>query len=321
MTSHGADSPLDERLQTTYTPGERAGLQIVGGPGENDIRMIVPMEGGAIEQHVVAINEPVVIRPGITMAVTGFMARSRPETRPQIVPIANRDRDVGVQASMVRLNMPLGGEMESQWLGYHVYPFQNRQHVLRRFPYRPTVLHLPDGRHLEIMLTRERRPLPSPVALDDFQLETHIGGFTGQTSSILDWKSLVVFDENDQWSDTLDVHVNGPAEHGGFWYFQAKWDPPDQPRFEGDPGSRGLNYTVLGVGNRNGVVTQLVGCCIAVMGMIYAFYVKPYIKRRRRERVYATARSAEAAGPLGPNGQRGDEAAATPAGVGQEEQA
>jgi len=51
--------------------------------------------------------------------------------------------------------------------------------------------------------------------------------------------------------------------------------------------SAGLNYTVLGVGNRNGVYTQLLGCVIAVAGMIYAFYVKPVIKRRRQEEVLA----------------------------------
>ena len=49
--------------------------------------------------------------------------------------------------------------------------------------------------------------------------------------------------------------------------------------------SRGMNYKVLGVGNRNGVYIQLIGCFIAVVGMIYAFYVKPAIKRSRQRRV------------------------------------
>jgi len=44
---------------------------------------------------------------------------------------------------------------------------------------------------------------------------------------------------------------------------------------------------VLGVGNRVGVHVQLAGCCIAVLGMIYAFYVKPVIKRRRQDEVLA----------------------------------
>ena len=45
--------------------------------------------------------------------------------------------------------------------------------------------------------------------------------------------------------------------------------------------SAGMAFTGLGVGNRQGVVTQLAGCILAVSGMIYAFYIKPIIKRRR----------------------------------------
>ncbi len=44
-----------------------------------------------------------------------------------------------------------------------------------------------------------------------------------------------------------------------------------------------MNYTGLGVGNRNGVYIQLAGCCLAVSGMMFAFYVKPILKRRRYE--------------------------------------
>ncbi|MFM7808147.1 MAG: hypothetical protein ACKPEA_09515, partial [Planctomycetota bacterium] len=62
-------------------------------------------------------------------------------------------------------------------------------------------------------------------------------------------------------------------------FFQAQWDPPDDGGGSAPP-SLGLNYTVLGVGSRNGVGMQLVGCIIAVLGMLYAFYVKPVIKRR-----------------------------------------
>jgi hypothetical protein len=41
-----------------------------------------------------------------------------------------------------------------------------------------------------------------------------------------------------------------------------------------------MNYTGLGVGNRNGVYVQLFGCCLAVIGMIHAFYLRPILKRR-----------------------------------------
>jgi len=77
----------------------------------------------------------------------------------------------------------------------------------------------------------------------------------------------------------VPIEVNQPTEHGGYWYFQSTWDPPQR----GMAGS-GMNYTGVGVGNRNGVHIQLAGCCIAVLGMIFAFYIKPIIIRQRRER-------------------------------------
>ena len=83
------------------------------------------------------------------------------------------------------------------------------------------------------------------------------------------------------------MSMNKPIEHDGLWFFQSQWDPPIIASRNGGLPSKGLGYTVLGVGNRNGVYTQLLGCVIAVVGMIYAFYVKPLIKRRRRERVLA----------------------------------
>ena len=39
------------------------------------------------------------------------------------------------------------------------------------------------------------------------------------------------------WSEPSPVSVNAPVEHDGMWFFQAQWDPPDQPRFQGDVAS------------------------------------------------------------------------------------
>ena len=64
----------------------------------------------------------------------------------------------------------------------------------------------------------------------------------------------------------------------------------------GERASLGLNYTVLGVGNRHGVWVQLAGCVIACLGMIYAFYVKPLIKRRNERLVLEEIARAKAEG-------------------------
>ena len=176
------------------------------------------------------------------------------------------------------------------WLTYHHYPFDGSEDLLRRFSYQPSVMTMPDGRLIEVMYSRQSAPLPSSVALDGFDVRSHVGGFTGQVSSVLNWISNVQFEDEDG-TILAPVSVNDPQERKGYWYFQAQWDPPEQPSAS-SAGSKGLNYTILGVGNRNGVWTMLFGSVLSVIGMIYAFYVKPVLKRRQATAVYKSLKGA-----------------------------
>jgi hypothetical protein len=174
---------------------------------------------------------------------------------------------------MVQVTLEQSDETVSVWLPYHHYPFESGTEAVRRFQYRPTIVQLPDGRLVEMMFSRRKAPLGSTIALDSFEVDSHLGGFTGRTASILNWRSIIT--PLDGLNESIAVSVNDPQQHGGLWFFQSQWDPPDAA-------SPGLNYTVLGVGNRRGVFQMLFGCCLAVSGMIWAFYVKPMIKRKRQ---------------------------------------
>lgn len=292
---HNAQIETDAEIQSVYRQGTYppAPIVLVAGPGETQLSMIVTPELGEPRLTPLKQGDVVDVVSGVTMRVDRFAPRSVEETRPEIVPREQRDRQVGEMMSTICVDLPKAAmgtaetAAERAWLPYHHYAFSSFDDVLRRFPYRPTSITLADGRRIEMMFSRQRLPLPAPVALEDFAVDTHIGGFTGQTSSIMDWKSLVRFKgKNGEWLPVQTVRVNKPTEFDGFWFFQAQWDPPEPPRGNGDPGSMGLNYTVLGVGNRNGVNVMLAGCCIAVFGMFYAFYVKPAVKRRRQQKVY-----------------------------------
>jgi hypothetical protein len=39
-------------------------------------------------------------------------------------------------------------------------------------------------------------------------------------------------------------------------------------------------WTILGVGNRHGILPMLLGCVMVPLGCLYAFYVKPTLRRR-----------------------------------------
>ena len=289
---HEATLPFDEGLQLSLKPGKRPpAVSLLAGPGDDELRLMVSA-GGAPTIQPIKSGERAHLPQEITLEVIRYAARTHTETRPFIVPRSQRDGDAGVHYSMVKVEIPgAGGKAHDYWIPYHHWAFKDANEALRRFNFRPAVVEGPDGRQYEMILSRQRLPLPNPIALDEFKLTTHVGGFTGDNVSVRDWTSVLRFHEDGAWSDPLDVSVNAPAEFGGLWYFQAQWDPPMAARFQGDASSAGLNYTVLGVGSRHGVNIQLAGCCIAVIGMIYAFYAKPYIRRRDRDRALAAARS------------------------------
>jgi hypothetical protein len=97
-----------------------------------------------------------------------------------------------------------------------------------------------------------------------------------------------------RWSQLKEIRSNQPVQDGDYWFFQAKWDPNTEC------------HTVLGVGNRKGIHAMLAGVCISIAGMIYAFYVKPTIRRRRNGGL-AMAENGETAAagdalPAGPGG-------------------
>ncbi|MCP3904015.1 MAG: hypothetical protein GY715_10310 [Planctomycetes bacterium] len=295
LAEHAQGRSIDDNIEVTYIPGARPGFAIVGGPGDEDVRLIRPGPRGAPAIEDVEIGTPIPIRPGLTLTVRQFTAHSYTETRPTIVARARRDRDMDFMGAMrmVRVSVPTAGGADKRWLLFHRYAFDRPEDVLARFLYRPSVVPLPDGRAIEILYARARHPLPAPVVLDDFRVSTHIGGYTGTSTSIRDWTSVIRFQDGDSWTALDEVSVNAPSERDGFWFFQSLWDPPVVSRGRDDPGSPGLNYTVLGVGNRQGVLVQLAGCCLSVLGMIWAFYVKPVIKRRRQDRVYDAVAAGE----------------------------
>jgi hypothetical protein len=299
---------LETSIEMTYKAGVHPSpVTVVAGPGETDLALVIAAADTDPVLHEVRVGQVLDLGGGTDLTITSYSARTKRETRPAVVPKSQRDRDVREARSMVKVNINSGGANRSAWVRFHTYPFKSASENMRRFRYRPTELTLADGRTIEMVLSRNRVPLPYPVVLDDFELTSHVGGFSGRTSSIRNWTSLVRFDEGEGLTDTMRVSVNEPAEHGGYWYFQAQWDPPMQPRFAGDPPSAGLNYTVLGVGNRNGVGVQLIGCCIAVAGMLYAFYLKPILRRRKRSAHATTKTTADRRVPtptLEPMGER-----------------
>ncbi len=265
----------DDRLQFSYTPGG-APIILAGYPG--GLHFVFNGQDQRLIDRTVRVGESVGVVPGLNIRIDGLWTHAVSDRKPYIVPPESRQRNTGEMFAMIRLEVDSGSGRQTTWLHFNQYALPSEQYVYQgRFAYSPEVFHLPDGTAVEVLFSRKQLPLPSPIALDDFVLDTHFGGYSGAVSTIRNYVSGLKFFEQGKWSDEpSNISVNSPTGHGEYWYFQSMWDKPPNNA----PGS-GMNYTGLGVGNRNGVYIQLFGCCLSVVGMLFAFYVKPILTRRR----------------------------------------
>ncbi len=280
-TGHMDALPLDPGIVMDYVP-RSAPVTIVGGPEPDRLRLIVASGREPLRALDLPVARPVQLTESIALTIDQFAAMTMLETRPAVIPMSQRNRDARARFAVVRAEV--GGMERPLWLPFHEWPVADASEGLGQVNFRPSEIALPSGRRVEVMFSRQREPLPDPVILEDFVMESQLGGFTGSNLSVRNWTSIVRFQDPAGLGPPQAVSVNAPVEHGGFWFFQSQWDPPRAQ--EGYPG---LNFTVLGVGNRKGVNAMLAGCCLSVLGMIYAFYIKPIIKRHRQRDAYAQA--------------------------------
>ncbi len=285
LNDAGLMQPPDTVIAVRFNPGVDARLTLMAGPAEVGTHLLLKDAAGQVARQPISPGQTVSVTDQVSFTLHRVRTHAVEDIRPRIVPIEQRDRGARASFSMMKLAIRKGDWSRELWLDFNSYALPNRQYAIpRRMGFHPTTLTLADGQTVELMYSRERHPLPTEIALDSFELATHSGGYTGSTNTVRDFISQLRFKTVDGWSDTMQMSSNRPASTGGFWFFQSTWDPPGQ-------GYAGMNYTGIGVGNRNGVYIQLAGTCIAVAGMIFAFYVKPMIRRRMQERASASRAS------------------------------
>lgn len=278
----GSDSPhrYDPRIVATYQP---ATAPLVFAAHPHGLYLAYKGRGERAHGQPVEPGEKIDLTGGLAVRVDAYFPRARSEVKPFIIPSHARRTDVGASYATVRVEVDTGDGFQTRWLPFHRYVLPNGNYAYGgRFAYQPEVFPMSDGTRVEVLFSRQRRRLPHSIALEDFQLDAHLGGYTGSAMTIRNYVSQLRFLNGGRWTEPRMVKVNSPTEDMGYWYFQSTWDKPAT----GDAAS-GMNYTGLGVGNRNGVWIQLFGCALAVIGMVFAFYVKPVMKRRRITRALA----------------------------------
>ena len=182
---------------------------------------------------------------------------------------------------------------ERFWLTHMRYP---------KYPdidHRPVKVRLPSnlpssraGDTIMIAFSRLEEPLPFALTLEDFQMQPYPG-----TQIPRDYIAKLGILENtrDRQPTTQmaygQARLNNPLVRQGMKISQTGWDPGDRT----DPDHQAKNdqgklinqqrFTILGIGNNVGIRVIFVGACFVVVGIPWAFYVKPLLIQRQKRRI------------------------------------
>jgi hypothetical protein len=214
--------------------------------------------------------------PPVSIQLTRSDRVRRHETV-QVVPPAKRDRDTGAAGvfQVLRTRISAG-----DWSRELLVPFS--QDVME-VPWQATSVEIPGtGSRLELQLGQTRLQLPAKLTLKQFDLIPYAGGDKTPRSMFRDFKSTVIVEDPKTGERvTAQAHMNNPIyfADGAWLFFQSQWDP------------NGQQWTVLGVGNRPGVRVMMAGFVMVVVGIMYAFYLKPVIIRRMKQKALDRAKA------------------------------
>ena len=292
---------------------ERTGADGAIGPA----RALVRSRGGAVSEYSeLGPDGEIPALDGVTIRRAGGWAGAREITRPRVAPEEQRERDrIGTHdAAMLAVEATLAGDPEFARVVWT--PF--RRYVLEMASGDEPSVTLPDGRTLRLVFGRVQHRLPGfEVRLVDFQMIAydHRGAPRDYQSALQVWpapswdgsgpdfapythvaKLNAPLQAPFTWAEDRGLAANvagyvrarlNPAQ---FKFSQAGWDAEGwrQTQALADQGripSAYASFTILQVGNNPGIHIIALGGILMGVGVPWAFYVKPWILRRRKLKI------------------------------------
>lgn len=258
-------SLVDDNIELTYTDASRDWFTIVA--GESLAPMVIHTSpGGKRTLQKLESNTPFAPAPRVQLTMSDYIQRPEFVTQPTVIPPRNRRSLQSVRRGESLIRVVLTGKdgkwTKRVWVPFSIY---NTDHDGTR----PTVASdIPGVGDVRLVYGRTKRILPGRLALERLHTEYYPGR---QQASM--WSSY--FRQQDLETGVVlqsKAWLNNTARVGEWTLFQSQ-APAD-----------GKSWTVLGVGNRQGVYSMGFGCLLITLGMIYAWTVKPILVERRKRR-------------------------------------
>jgi hypothetical protein len=311
---------LDEHPQTGRV---RAIVRLPNGGVhvENDLPPYAVIEDVFAKFESAAQDPTAPSAPVLSVAVAHRWEHAIQFERP--IPVAEQDRDnsfvgthdkamMGVEVKAKRPPTdPLDGDWSTiVWLPFTRYLGSEAEKIRS--------IRLPDGRLLQLAFGRRQHPLPNfALRLENFEMIPYEHGGPPR-----DFRSIVrILPFNPDMEEfSAEVSLNSPlrAPHKedteapavvdllrklalGFSpnqlkLSQAGWDATTWRQTEATIGQAGsvverpyVTFTILGVGNNAGIYVIALGGILMGVGIPWAFYVKPWLLKRRRDKLAAQA--------------------------------
>jgi hypothetical protein len=295
---------FDEREDGTA----RAAIRLDSG----EARLVENLKVGSVLEEVIPRQDPAT-QPRIDLVVDQWAAHAESLEFPRVVPEIDRDKsDVGTHAKAmlaVEISSTAAPWKKTVWL-----PF-TRYHHVEMDKHREVTL--PDGRQIRMCFGRLAHRFPDfYLQLTNFEMIAY-----DHRGSPRDYQSVVRVIPAHESAETMRFkpyeHVtklNAPLQAPFIWseersylanvwgtlvsrlnrnqfkLSQAGWDAEGWRRTQ-EMADRGelprpfASFTILGVGNNPGIHIVALGSVLMSIGIPWAFYIKPLILKRRKQRI------------------------------------